>query len=296
LHGDLAEAPVATTEPTAAPHRLARRRWQRFIHNPVGVGAALFLLLVTLVAIFAPLIAPDSPLHQDLLQLFKAPSSRHLLGTDDLGRDLLSRLVYGARVSLVVGVVSVGGSLLVGVPIGLIAGYRGGAIDRVMQIVVDVLLSVPTLVLVFAIAGVLGPSVTNLVIALGVFFVPLFLRLARQETYHLRHSQLVEAEQALGLSESTIARRHVLPNIAPPLIVQAANAVGIAIIAEAALSFLGLGVRPPSPSWGVMLQTSYQYLTAHSWLLVPPAVAVLLTVLAFNLLADALRDAFGREG
>ncbi len=290
----LAEAP-ATPVIVTDTRRPTRRPWQRLLHNPVGMAALLFLVLVTLVAIFAPLVAPGSPLHQDLLSLFKGPGGSHLLGTDDLGRDVLSRLIYGARVSMVVGVVSVGGSLLVGVPIGMAAGYRGGVLDRVVQIVVDVLLSVPTLVLVFAIAGVLGPSVTNLVIALAVFFVPLFMRLGRQETYHLRHSQLVEAERSLGLSDWTIARRHVLPNIAPALLVQAANAIGIAIIAEAALSFLGLGVRPPSPSWGVMLQTSYQYLTSRSFLLVPPAVAVLLTVLAFNLLADALRDAFGRE-
>lgn len=291
---DVTDPAIATTEPLTAPEGLARRRWRTLLHNPVGVVALVFLLIVTVVAIFAPIIAPDNPLHQDLLSIFKGPSGRHLLGTDDLGRDVLSRLIYGTRVSLEVGVVSVAISLVIAVPIGFVAGYRGGLIDRLVQILVDVLLSVPPLILVFAIAGVLGPSVTNLIISLAVFFVPLFMRLTRQETHYLRQSQLVEAERALGVSEPAIAWRHVLPNIASALIVQVAANVGIAIIAEAALSFLGLGVRPPSASWGVMLRTSYEYMTSHSSLLIPPAVAVLLTVLAFNLLADALRDAFGR--
>ncbi|HEY2300734.1 MAG TPA: ABC transporter permease [Acidimicrobiales bacterium] len=293
---DVSDPTIVTTEPLTAIEGLARRPWRNLMHNPVGVAAMAYLLAVTLLAIFAPLIAPYDPLHQNLLAIFQSPSTTHLLGTDDLGRDVLSRLIYGARVSMAVGVISVGFSLVIAVPIGFLAGYRGGLLDRLVQILVDVMLAIPPLILVFAIAGVLGPSVTNLIIALAVFFVPLFMRLTRQETNYLRHSQLVEAERALGLTEYSIAWRHVLPNIASALTVQVAANIGIAIIAEAALSFLGLGVRPPSASWGVMLRTSYEYMTSHPFLLVPPAVAVLLTVLAFNLLADALRDAFGQGG
>ena len=271
------------------------RRMRSIVHNRLGMAAIIFLFAEVVVAVFAPLLAPYDPIHQNLLTLFSGPSWQHLLGNDDLGRDVLSRLIYGARVSLEVGVLSVGVSLLIAVPIGFIAGYRGGIIDRGVLILVDILLSVPPLILVFAIEGILGPSVTNLIIALAVFFVPTFMRLTRQETRHLRQSQLVEAERALGLDEWTIAYRHVLPAITPALIVQAASSIGVAIISEAALSFLGLGVRPPAPSWGVMLQTSFPYITTHPWLLLPPSAAVLLTVLAFNVFADALRDALGRD-
>lgn len=292
---EVAGAPLVPTSPAAAGERAVRRPVRAFLHHPYGMVAGGFLVVVAVLAVFAPLVAPYAPLHQDLVAQFQGPSASHILGTDDVGRDTFTRLLYGARVSLLVGVLSVAVSLVIALPFGFVAGYRGGLVDRVVQIVVDVLLSIPPLVLVFAIAGVLGPSVTNLVISLAVFFTPLFVRLVRSETAHLRASQLVEAERALGISEWRIAWRHVLPNIASALGVQAAANIGVAIIAEAAISFLGLGVRPPSASWGVMLNTAFQNITLHPWLVVAPAVAVLLTVVAFNLLADALREVTGRR-
>jgi peptide/nickel transport system permease protein len=263
---------------------------QAFLHDRIGMTAAIFLVVVALVAIFAGTVAPYDPVKTDLSAIFHGVSRAHLLGTDELGRDVLSRVIFGARVSLVVGLLSVAVALLIALPFGLLAGYHGKWTDTLVVAIVDIILSVPPLVLVFAIAGILGASITNVVIALAVFFTPVLVRVTRTETMHVRHSQLVEAEIAIGVRTRTILLRHVLPNIAPALIVQCALNIGIAIIAEAGLSFLGLGVRPPTASWGGMLNSAYQYMVAHPLEILPPGLAIVLTVVAWNLVADALRS------
>jgi peptide/nickel transport system permease protein len=286
-----AAVPMVPVRRTTVLRRLLHgRRMQAFLHDRVGMTAACFLLVVALVAIFAGKVAPYDPNQTDLSAIFKGVSGQHLLGTDELGRDVLSRVIFGAQVSVVVGLLSVTAALLIALPFGLLAGYHGRFTDTVVVAIVDIILSVPPLVLVFAIAGILGASITNVVLALAVFFTPVLVRVTRTETMHVRHSQLVEAEIAVGVHTRTILLRHVLPNIAPALIVQCALNIGIAIIAEAGLSFLGLGVRPPQASWGGMLSSAYQYMVAHPWEIVPPGLAIVLTVVAWNLVADALRS------
>jgi peptide/nickel transport system permease protein len=286
-----AAVPLGAVRRTTGLRRyLDGRRVQAFLHDRVGMTAAIFLLLVALIAIFAGKVAPYDPVQTDLSAIFRGISRQHLLGTDELGRDVLSRVIFGTRVSVVVGLLSVSVALLIALPFGLLAGYHGKLVDTLVVAIVDIILSVPPLVLVFAIAGILGASITNVVIALAVFFTPVLVRVTRTETMHVRHSQLVEAEMAIGVRTRTILLRHVLPNIAPALIVQCALNIGIAIIAEAGLSFLGLGVRPPTASWGGMLNSAYQYMVAHPWQIVPPGLAIVLTVVAWNLVADALRS------
>jgi peptide/nickel transport system permease protein len=281
---------VASRRARGLGRYLDGRRAQAFLHDRVGMTAAIFLLLVALIAIFAGTVAPYDPVQTDLSAIFHGVSRQHLLGTDELGRDVLSRVIFGTRVSVVVGLLSVTVALMIALPFGLLAGYLGKFVDTVVVAIVDIILSVPPLVLVFAIAGILGASITNVVLALAVYFTPVLVRVTRTETMHVRHSQLVEAEMAVGVRTRTILLRHVLPNIAPALIVQCALNIGIAIIAEAGLSFLGLGVRPPTASWGGMLNSAYQYMVAHPWQIVSPGLAIVLTVVAWNLVADALRS------
>ncbi len=283
--------PMGAVRRSSAVRRLLQgRRMQAFLHDRVGMAAAIFLVVVGLAAIFAGKVAPHDPNQTDLGAIFHGVSRQHLLGTDELGRDVLSRVIFGAQVSVMVGLLSVTAALIIALPFGLLAGYHGKLTDTVVVAIVDIILSVPPLVLVFAIAGILGASITNVVLALAVFFTPVLVRVTRTETMHVRHSQLVEAEIAVGVRTRTILLRHVLPNIAPALIVQCALNIGIAIIAEAGLSFLGLGVRPPTASWGGMLSSAYQYMVAHPWQIVPPGLAIVLTVVAWNLVADALRS------
>jgi ABC-type dipeptide/oligopeptide/nickel transport system permease subunit len=290
--GERHVAPPEADGPAGGP--APRRRLRAFIRNRPGMVGSAFLLLVLLVVLFGPWLAPHSPSKNDLSHVFAKPSANHLLGTDDLGRDVLSRLLYATRISMFAGVASVVGSLLIAVPIGMIAGYFEGFVDRIVVILVDVILSVPPLILVFAIAGVLGPNLNNAIIALAVYFTPMFIRLVRTEALRVRHSQLVEAERAVGVSDRRIVVTHVLPNIAPALVVQVALTIGTALLAEASLSFLGLGVRPPLASWGVMLRSAFDTMVTRPWLVFIPAAAIALTVLAFNVVADALRDALGR--
>jgi ABC-type dipeptide/oligopeptide/nickel transport system permease subunit len=284
---------VTTTNPAATTRR-HRRRLRSLARNRPAMVAALFLGLVVVSAICAGWLSPTDPTQQDLLHPFLKPGGAHLLGTDDLGRDVLSRLFYATRISMYASVASVGGSLIIALPLGTLAGYLGGKVDRVVVFLVDVILSVPPLILVFAIAGVLGPSLQNAIIALAVFFTPMFVRLIRTQTLRIRHSQLVEATRSIGVGDGSVILRHVVPNIAPSIVVQVALSIGTALLAEASLSFLGIGVKPPTSSWGLMLRTAYDNITVHPWLILPPAVAIALTVLAWNLLADGLRDALGR--
>jgi len=264
--------------------RLARRRGAM-----VGLGVVVFFILL---AIFAPQVAPFDPLATSWSAVRKAPSAAHWFGTDEIGRDVLSRVIWGSRASLLAGMVSVSIALVLGVPIGLTAGYVGGWLDALISRMTDAMLACPFLILAIALAAFLGPSLTNAMIAIGISATPIFIRLTRAQTLHVKVEDYVEAARAVGNSQLRIALRHVLPNVVPPLIVQATLAVAAAVIAEAALSFLGLGQQPPAPSWGSMLNTAKNYIDNAPWMAVWPGLSIFLLVLSFNLLGDGLRDAF----
>ncbi len=272
-----------------------RRLGSRFGHNWVAVIALGFLALVLFVAVFASFVAPQNPAHINYGAINQGPSSVHWLGTDDLGRDLLSRLIYGARVSMRVSGVVVLLAAAAALPIGLMAGYFGGIIDSILMRVMDALFTFPPLMLALGLAALLGPSLTNASIAIAIPFIPGYARLVRAEVLGVREEAYIEASRSVGVSSARMLRRHVLPNVASPLIVQVAVSFGYALLAEAGLSFLGFGVQPPNSSWGTMLQSAYNFVLAKPWPMIPPGVAIALTVLAFNLVGDGLRDALGRE-
>ena len=242
-------------------------------------------------AILAPAIAPHDPLQTSWSAIRKAPSENYLFGTDEIGRDVASRVIWGARASLLAGVVSVCISLAFGVPIGLTAGYLGGWIDALISRITDAMLACPFLILAIALAAFLGPSLTNAMIAIGISATPVFIRLTRAQVLAVKVEDYVEAARAIGNSQLRIALRHVLPNVVPPLIVQATLAIAAAVIAEASLSFLGLGQQPPAPSWGSMLNTAKNYVDSAPWMAIWPGLSIFLLVLSFNLLGDGLRDA-----
>jgi peptide/nickel transport system permease protein len=267
-----------------ALRRLARRRGAM-----VALGVVAFFVVL---ALLAPEIAPQDPLATNWSAVRKPPSATHWFGTDEIGRDVLSRVIFGTRASLLAGVVSVSISLAFGVPIGLLAGYVGGWIDGLISRMTDAMLACPFLILAIALAAFLGPSLTNAMIAIGISATPVFIRLTRAQVLQIKVEDYVEAARAVGNSRLRIALRHILPNVVPPLIVQATLAVAAAVIAEAALSFLGLGQQPPAPSWGSMLNTAKNYIDNAPWMAIWPGVSIFLLVLSFNLLGDGLRDAF----
>jgi ABC-type dipeptide/oligopeptide/nickel transport system permease subunit len=257
-----------------------------------GAGFGFLIVGVVLVAALgADLVAPYDPNQRQAAGVLVAPSSAHPLGTDQLARDVLSRLIYGARTSVQAGVVSVGFALVVGVGMGLLAGYHGGWTDDLLMLLADALWSFPTLVLALAIAASLGPGLTNAMLAIGIVFTPVFMRLVRGQTLSVRERDFIAAARAIGANPGRIMLRHVWPNVTAPIIVQASLLVASAIVVEAALSFLGLGIEPPAPSWGSMLKGGYQYMQQALWLSIAPGAAIFVTVLAFNLLGDGLRRA-----
>ncbi|WGF90488.1 ABC transporter permease [Marinivivus vitaminiproducens] len=266
------------------------RAWRKFLRNPGGIAGAVIVLFFVAVAIAAPWIAPFDPLKTDFLAVRKAPSAAYWLGNDELGRDLLSRVIWGARASLMAGVVSVGIALLVGVPLGLIAGYFGRWADAVISRVTEALLACPFLILAIALGAFLGPSLTNAMIAIGLSATPIFIRLTRGQVLAVKTEDYVEGARAIGLPDLAIIRRYILPNVLSPIMVQATLAIASAIIAEASLSFLGLGQQPPAPSWGSMLNTAKNFLEQAPFMSLWPGLAIFLTVLGFNLLGDGLRD------
>ncbi len=263
--------------------KLLRRKGAAF-----GVVVVAFFILLALVA---PWIAPHDPLATSWSAVREAPSGAHLFGADELGRDVLSRVVWGTRASLMAGVVSVTIALALGVPIGMLAGYLGGWIDALLSRITDAMLACPFLILAIALAAFLGPSLTNAMIAIGISATPVFIRLTRAQVLSAKSEEYVEAARALGNPHLRIALRHILPNIVAPLIVQATLAIAAAVIAEASLSFLGLGQQPPAPSWGSMLNTAKNYVDQAPWMAVWPGLSIFLLVLSFNLLGDGLRDA-----
>ena len=263
----------------------------RFRGRPAAVAGFAVIALFVFVALAAPLVAPYDPIATSWSLIRKAPSMQHWMGTDENGRDVLSRVVFGARASLLAGVVSVLIAAGIGVPVGLLAGFAGGKVDAVIGRFVDAMLACPFLILAIALAAFLGPALTNAMIAIGVTAAPVFVRVARGATMDAATNEYVEAARALGNPPWRVAIRHVLPNIVPPVMVQSTLAIAAAIIAEASLSFLGLGQQPPAPSWGSMLNSAQRFLTQAPWLAVFPGLAIFLAVLAFNLVGDGLRDA-----
>jgi len=267
--------------------RALRRLWRR---RGAMVGLAVIVFFVA-IALAAPWISPHDPLATSWSAVRKAPSAEHVFGTDEIGRDVLSRVIWGARASLLAGVISVTISLLVGVPIGLTAGYVGGWTDMLISRVTDAMLACPFLILAIALAAFLGPSLTNAMVAIGIAATPIFIRLTRAQVLAVKVEDYVEAARAVGNPPLRIALRHIFPNIVAPLIVQATLAIAAAIIAEASLSFLGLGQQPPAPSWGSMLNTAKNYVENAPWMAIWPGLSIFLLVLSFNLLGDGLRDA-----
>lgn len=277
--------PVVTSR---SPARLAL---QRFLHRPIAVAGLVVITLFILVAVFAPLIAPYDPVATSWTAIRKAPSVLHWMGTDENGRDVAARVIFGARASLLAGVISVIIAASIGVPAGLLAGFAGGVIDMMLSRITDAMLACPFLILAIALAAFLGPDLTNAMIAIGVSTAPRFMRVTRAATLDAASNEYVEAAHALGNPGWRVAIRHVLPNIVPPILVQGTLAIATAIIAEASLSFLGLGQQPPDPSWGSMLNSAQRFLSQAPWLAIFPGLAIFLCVLSFNLVGDGLRDA-----
>jgi peptide/nickel transport system permease protein len=269
----------------------ARRALRRLFQRKGAVVGLAVIMAFILLAVFAPLIAPYDPIATSWTLVRKPPSAQHWFGTDDLGRDILVRVIYGARASLVAGAISVGIALLIGVPLGLLSGYRGGFIDALISRITDAMLACPFLILAIALAAFLGPSLGNAMIAIGISTTPIFVRLTRGQVLAVKVEDYVEAARAMGNPRWRIALFHILPNIMPALLVQATLSIAAAIIAEAALSFLGLGQQPPAPSWGSMLNAAQRFLTNAPWMAVWPGLAIFLVVLSFNLVGDGLRDA-----
>jgi len=269
-----------------------RRAWRRLLRRRGAVLGFAVVAMFIVLAVFAPWIAPQDPIATSWSAIRQAPTPTHWFGTDEIGRDVLSRVVWGTRASLLAGVVSVSISLLLGVPIGLAAGFIGGVVDGVISRITDAFLACPFLILAIALAAFLGPSLTNAMIAIGVSATPIFVRLTRAQVLNVKVEDYIEAARAVGNPPWRVAWRHVMPNVVAPLIVQATLAVAAAVIAEASLSFLGLGQQPPAPSWGSMLNTAKNYVDNAPWMAIWPGLSIFLLVLSFNLLGDGLRDAF----
>ncbi|GAA3775615.1 ABC transporter permease [Micromonospora maritima] len=275
---------------SATTERTARRVLDALRRDPLAVGGTVVLVLLVVVGVAGPWLAPAGVNDVDVDQMLRPPSGAHPFGTDELGRDVLSRVLVAARVSLQVGAVSVGIALVAGVTLGLLAGYYRGWLDSVLMRAMDVLFAFPVLLLAVAIVAVLGPGLLTAMVAIGVVYTPIFARITRAGVLSVREQVFVRAAVSIGASDLRIMRRHVLPNIAAPLIVQTSLSLAFAILSEAALSFLGLGIQPPAPAWGRMLFDGRGFVTDAWWLGVFPGAAIFLTVLAFNLVGDALRD------
>jgi peptide/nickel transport system permease protein len=281
---------MATTDPAALPAP-QNRVWRKFrSHKSAMLGGILVFFFVG-IALLAPVLPIPDPAATDWLAVRKAPSATHWMGTDEIGRDVLSRMIWGAQASLLAGVISVAIAMSIGVPLGLVAGYFGGWIDAVISRCTEALLAAPFLILAIALAAFLGPSLTNAMIAIGISATPLFIRLTRGQVINIKVEDYVESAHAIGLPTRLILTRYILPNALPPILVQATLTIATAIIAEASLSFLGLGQQPPAPSWGSMLNTAKNFLTQAPWMALYPGISIFLVVLGFNLLGDGLRDA-----
>jgi peptide/nickel transport system permease protein len=285
---------AAERAPVAVVTAVAPRRgevWRRLVHNQLALAGALMLALVVFAAVFAPQLPPLDPLEMNPLNLLEPPSASHWLGTDEFGRDILSRVIWGARISLYVGGIAVTIAVLAGVSLGLVSGYYGGLLDDVIARVLDVVFAFPSILLALGIVGALGPGLTNTMIAIGIVYTPVYARLTRGTTLSIRQREFVAAATLSGANDLRILRSHILPNVAAPLIVQTSLSLSLAILAEASLSFLGLGTQPPDPSWGTMVNTGQRLIELSPWPVIFPGLAIVVAVLGFNLLGDGIRDA-----
>ncbi len=289
-------APTAASPVIPAAQSPRKLAIKRFCSRPAALIGLFIVVVFIVTALAAPWIAPYDPIKTSWTAIRKAPGALYWMGTDENGRDVLSRVIWGARASMMAGVISVGIAAGIGVPAGLIAGFVGGRTDMLLSRVVDTMLAVPNLILAIALAAFLGPSLQNAMIAIGITAAPIFMRVARGATMDAATNDYVEAARALGNPAWRVAVRHVLPNIVPPVLVQATLAIAGAIIAEAALSFLGLGQQPPAPSWGSMLNSAQRFLSQAPWLAIFPGAAIFLCVMSFNLVGDGLRDALDPRG
>jgi peptide/nickel transport system permease protein len=282
-----------TASPTLAAPLLRRRNrsWAKFRRNRAALAGLVIVFVIALLAVLAPLLPIADPYATSWTAIRQAPSEQYWMGSDDLGRDILSRMIWGAQASLMAGVVSVTIAVCIGVPIGLVAGYFGGWIDMVISRLTDALLAMPFLIMAIALAAFLGPSLTNAMIAIGLSATPVFIRLTRGQVLSVRTEDYIEGARSVGLGHIDIMGRYIFPNILPPIIVQATLTVATAILAEASLSFLGLGQQAPHPSWGSMLNVAKNFLSQAPWMAMWPGIAIFLIVIGFNLLGDGLRDA-----
>ncbi len=284
------------TEATAqiSPEQLGKaenRVWKKFRSHRSALLGGILVGFFVLIAVLAPVLPVPDPAATSWSAVRQAPSMAHWMGTDEIGRDVMSRLIWGAQASLLAGVVSVGIALCLGVPLGILAGYFGGWTDAVISRCTEALLAAPFLILAIALAAFLGPSLTNAMIAIGISAMPIFIRLTRGQVLNVRSEDYVDSARAIGLPTPKILRRYILPNVLPPILVQATLTIATAIIAEASLSFLGLGQQAPAPSWGSMLNTAKNFLNQAPWMALWPGISIFLVVLGFNLLGDGLRDA-----
>lgn len=276
--------------PSAPPDSPARNALRLLVRHRLAMFGAVLVAIEVGLALLAPWIAPHEPNRMDYRAVLSGPTAEHPLGTDELGRDLASRTLYGARLSLKVGIVAVLLAVAVGVPIGLVSGYLGGIFDETVMRIVDAVMALPALVLALTISAVLGPGIWNATVAIAVVAAPTYTRLVRGQVLAVKENDYVLAAQCIGAPTWVILLRHILPNAFSPIIVQASLGVGFAIILEASLSFIGLGAQPPTPSWGNMVQVGFQYLEIAPGFVLVPATAIFLAVLGFNMLGDGLRD------
>jgi peptide/nickel transport system permease protein len=281
----------AVAQPSSPARYLAGQLIKAFNTNKTSwIGLVIFVLVV-LAAIFAPVLAPHDPLEQNVLQKLKPPSEAHPIGTDGFGRDILSRLLYGARISLIIGIASTLIAMVIGSIIGILAGWYGGRLDAVIMQAMDILLAFPSLILGLIIVAMLGPSMTNIIAAIAITSIPPFARIARAPTIAVKGREYIEAGRSLGFSDTRLMGLHVLPNIFPEILVMGSLWLAAAIRTEASLAFVGLGVKPPTPTWGGMIREGFESILDSAWLALMPGTAILVVVFALNLLGDGLRDA-----
>ncbi|NLS18916.1 ABC transporter permease [Rhizobium sp. P40RR-XXII] len=282
---------VQTTAAAPSAKRAPNRAWRKLRANKGALVGLAVILFFTAIAALAPLLPIPDPVATSWSAIRKAPSAAHWLGTDDLGRDILSRMIWGAQASLMAGIFSVAIAVAIGVPFGLISGYYGGWIDQIISRITEAFLAMPFLITAIALAAFLGPSLTNAMIAIGLSATPVFVRLTRGQVLAVKTEDYVEGARSIGLRHTSIIMRYILPNVFAPILVQATLTIATAIIAEASLSFLGLGQQAPSPSWGSMLNVAKNYLEQAPWMAMWPGTAIFLVVIGFNLLGDGMRDA-----
>lgn len=284
--------PAPVLEASPGPFR---RFLKRFLRQRLSLFALGLLGLLTVIALLAPVLAPFDPSATNVPEQFTPPGGEHLLGTDDLGRDAFSRLLHGTRISLLAPLIALGVAVGLGLPLGLVAGYVHGWVDWLISRLADTFMSLPAIILAIALVAALGPSTVNAMIALGIVYAPRLLRVVRGAVLVVREETYIESSRSIGCSNARILGGHVLPNIVPPIVVQISLMFGFAVLAEASLSFLGVGVQPPAASWGVLLRRGFVNLYEAPWLIVPPGITIMIVVLAVQIVGDGLRDSLGQE-